>query len=44
MGIQIKKNKSICSFMASKYDAPTENLLRDFLILPFEIFQAATLV
>lgn len=31
------------AFMASKYGAPTENLLRNILVLPFHIFQAAIL-
>lgn len=41
-----KKRKALdfSVFMASKYDVPTENLLRNFLIFPFDKFQAATLV
>lgn len=39
-----KKALDFSGFMASKYDVPTENLFRNFLILPFDQFQAATLV
>ena len=39
-----KKALDFSVFMASKYDVSTENLLRNFLILTFDIFQAATLV
>jgi hypothetical protein len=39
-----KKALDFSGFMASKCDVPTESLLRNVLTLPFDKFQAATLV